>query len=111
MILALAVGGGPLLTTQAATSAVLVATLQPPNGGVSFDRFYDACLGAAVALLVASLILTVNPVAIVRRRAAPVLATLRGVLRDVARALDERDVEEAEAALLRARAVDPLLAD
>jgi uncharacterized membrane protein YgaE (UPF0421/DUF939 family) len=32
------VGGGPLLASQAAASAVLVATLQPPEGGFDFDR-------------------------------------------------------------------------
>jgi len=111
MSVALLLGGGPMLASQAATSAVLVATLQPPTGGIAFDRFYDACVGAGTAMIVASLFLTVDPQAAVRRRAAPVLATLRGVLEDIARALEDRDEAEAESALLRIRAIDPLLGD
>src|SRR4051812_3048374 len=67
MVAALIVGGGSLLATQAAISAVLVATLQPPDGGITPDRFYDALVGGAVALLVSSLVFPIDPVGVVRR--------------------------------------------
>ena len=38
------VGGGPLLASQAAASAVLVATLQPPDGAFDFTRAVDAAM-------------------------------------------------------------------
>ncbi|MBA3262473.1 MAG: FUSC family protein, partial [Thermoleophilaceae bacterium] len=54
MIAATLVGGGPLLASQAGASAVLVATLQPPDGGVDFGRALDALVGGGSALLVSS---------------------------------------------------------
>jgi uncharacterized membrane protein YgaE (UPF0421/DUF939 family) len=47
MLAATLVGGGPLLASQAGASAVLVTTLQPPDGGFDFDRFLDALVGGA----------------------------------------------------------------
>ena len=61
MSVALLLGGGPLVVSQAATSAVLVATLQPPDGGISLSRFLDALAGGASALVVATVLLPVNP--------------------------------------------------
>src|SRR4051812_29170553 len=42
MAAALLLGAGNILVNQAAVSAILVATLQPPSGGVSPNRFVDA---------------------------------------------------------------------
>ena len=47
---AIFLGSGQMLATQAAVSAALVATLQPPTDGVSFARFLDALVGGGVAL-------------------------------------------------------------
>jgi AcrR family transcriptional regulator len=71
MVAAALVGGGSLLASQAGASAVLVATLQPPDGGFDFDRAVDALTGSGVALVVSSLLLPVNPIRLVGESAAP----------------------------------------
>jgi hypothetical protein len=106
MAVAIIAGGGPLLVTQAAISASLVATLPVPDAGISGARFVDCLLGAAIALLVNALIPT-DPLRLVRRETEPILAELAGSLSDVADALEHRDRGAAQRALLRARAIDP----
>jgi hypothetical protein len=106
MIAAVVLGGGTVLVSEAAASALLVVTLQPPGSGLSGARFLDSLLGGAVALVVTSL-LPMNPAAAARRAAAPLLAELAATLDDVARALERRDVELADGALTRARALEP----
>jgi uncharacterized membrane protein YgaE (UPF0421/DUF939 family) len=106
--IALLVGRGQLLVNQAAVSAALVATLQPPSQGITFARAIDAMIGGGVALLVSGLILPVRPEAMIRRSAWPVLDELAATLEDVGAALDARDLAGAEAALARARAIDEL---
>jgi uncharacterized membrane protein YgaE (UPF0421/DUF939 family) len=110
MAAAILLGGGTLLATQAATSAVLVATLQPPSGGFSFERSVDALTGGIVALLVATVVLPVDPVRLVRRAIGPVLDGLAHALEVVAGALETRDIDAAEEALVLARATEPDLA-
>jgi Fusaric acid resistance protein-like len=105
---ALLVGQSQLLVNQAAVSAALVATLQPPNHGVTFGRFLDALAGTTVALVISGLVLPVHPARLVRRAAGPVLEELAGTLDDVAGALGARDAAAAEEALERARAIDGL---
>jgi uncharacterized membrane protein YgaE (UPF0421/DUF939 family) len=100
MVAAALVGGGPLLASQAGASAVLVATLQPPEGGVDFGRALDALVGGGVALLVSSLLLPVNPMRLLHESAGPVLDGLGGALERIAEALGERRREAADAALL-----------
>jgi uncharacterized membrane protein YccC len=106
MSLAVFVGGGALLVTQAAVSAILVVTLQPPTHGLSFTRAADALIGCGVALVLNFVIAPIDPLALVRREAAPVLRELAGVLDDIAAALERRDREQSIAALLRARDID-----
>jgi hypothetical protein len=107
MASAVLLGSGTLLITQAAASAVLVVTLQPPDdGGISFARALDAAVGGATAVLVGLLVLPVNVVRLIREAAEPVLGELAATLEDVATALEERSAEKTEAALLRARAID-----
>jgi uncharacterized membrane protein YgaE (UPF0421/DUF939 family) len=108
MTVALLLGSGPLFAQQAAVSAALVATLQPPDGGVSFARSIDALLGGGVALAVSALVLPAHPGRMVRDAAGPVLEELAAVLDDVAAALETRDRDAVEAALLRGRAIDEL---
>jgi len=110
MAAAIFLGSGQMLATQAAVSAALVATLQPPSGGFEFGRFTDALVGAGVALAVNALVLPAHPIAMARRAAAPVLEELAATLEDVAGALEHRDQELAAAALLRARTLDELSA-
>jgi uncharacterized membrane protein YccC len=107
--IALFLGSGQMLATQAAVSAALVATLQPPTHGVTFTRFLDALVGGAVALAVNAVVLPADPVAMVRRAARPVLDELAATLEDVAVATLKRDRHLAEQALLRARGIDELV--
>ena len=111
MSLALLLGSGQMFAQQAAVSAALVATLQPPDGGVSFARAVDALLGGSIALAVSALVLPANPVRMVREAAAPVLAELAAVLDDVADALERRDRDAVQAALHRGRGIDELAED
>jgi hypothetical protein len=106
MVGATLVGGGPLLASQAGVSAALVATIQPPQGGFDFDRFYDALVGGGVALIVGSLLLPVNPLKLVSERTAPLLERLADTFEDIARALSNRDGAAADAALAAVTEVD-----
>ena len=110
MTAALLLGGGPLLATQAAVSGVLVATLQPPTDGISFQRFVDALVGGGSALLVATVLLPVDPVSVVRRAMDPVLDSLARALDEVASSLEAREIELAESAMVTSRSIEPSLA-
>jgi uncharacterized membrane protein YgaE (UPF0421/DUF939 family) len=108
---AIFLGSGHMMATQAAVSAALVATLQPPTeDGVTFARFLDALVGGGVALVINGLLLPAHPVAMVRRAAKPLLAELAATLEDVAAAIVERDRGLAERSLQRARGLDELSA-
>jgi uncharacterized membrane protein YgaE (UPF0421/DUF939 family) len=105
---AIFLGSGQMLATQAAVSAALVATLQPPTEGITFARFVDALVGGGVALFINALLLPAHPEQMLRRAARPLLEELAATLEDVAVAVERRDRELAEAALHRARAIDEL---
>jgi uncharacterized membrane protein YgaE (UPF0421/DUF939 family) len=105
---AIFLGSGQMLATQAAVSAALVATLQPPTDGVSFARFLDALVGGGVALVINALVLPARPLDLMRRASAPLLEELSAVLDDIAVAVERREYELAVAALERAREVDEL---
>ena len=107
---AIFLGSGQMLATQAAVSAALVATLQPPTDGVSFARFLDALVGGGVALVINALVLPARPLDLMRRASEPLLAELAAVLEDVAVAVERRDQELAVASLERAAAIDELAA-
>lgn len=106
--LAMLIGSGPLIT-QAASSAVLVATLTPPQGGLVFTRFIDALVGGGIAFGVHALLLPLNPLRHVRRTAHGVLESLADSLGVVAAALADRDAEAAGDVLQRLRASEPML--
>jgi len=107
---AIFLGSGQMLATQAAVSAALVATLQPPTDGVSFARFLDALVGGGVALVINALVLPARPLDLMRRASEPLLAELASVLEDVAVAVERRDRDLAVESLKRARGVDELAA-
>ena len=107
--LALFFGSGQMMANQAAVSAALVATIQPPTHGVTFARFLDALTGGAVALVVSGLVLPMDPLRTIRRAARPVIDELAGTLEDVAEAIVERERKLAERALVRARDIDDLV--
>ena len=102
MVAAVAVGGSVVLVSEAAVSALLVVTIQPPSSGLSGARFLDSLLGGLIALAITSL-LPRNPVSAARRAAALPLAQLAATLEDIAQALDRADQDVAERALARAR--------
>jgi uncharacterized membrane protein YgaE (UPF0421/DUF939 family) len=108
MLAATLVGGGPLLASQAGVSAVLVATLQPPDGGFDFNRSIDALVGGGVALLVGTLVLPVNPLRLVRESTDPLLERLVDTLEEISEALRSRDAAAAEVALAAVARVDTL---
>lgn len=103
---AVTLNGSPLLATQAAISAILVATIEPPTTGLVPHRFFHALIGGAIAVLVSQVLLPIDPLRVVRRAAGPVFRGLSDALARTARALASGDVREAEAALLEARAMD-----
>ena len=98
-------GGGTILVNQAAVSAILVVVLQPTDTVFSPDRFLDALVGGAVALLV-NYLFPMNPERLVERAAAPVFEELVAVLEKISAALKSGDTESAETALIRAREMD-----
>jgi len=105
---AIFLGSGQMLATQAAVSAALVATLQPPTDGVTFARFLDALVGGGVALTINALVLPARPLDLMQHASAPLLEELAAVLDDVAVAVERRDQALAVASLERARALDEL---
>jgi uncharacterized membrane protein YgaE (UPF0421/DUF939 family) len=107
MLAATLVGGGTLLASQAGASAVLVATLQPPEG-FDFDRALDALVGSSTALVVGALLLPVDPVRLVREGFGPMLDRLGATLEKIAGALEDRDEREAERSLVAVSRLDPI---
>lgn len=107
MAVAVFLGSGQVLANQAAVSAVLVATVSQSNE-LDASRFVDALVGGAVGLLVHALVLPADPIKMVRREADPALDELALTLEHVAEAIEKRDHELAERALVRARGLDAL---
>jgi uncharacterized membrane protein YgaE (UPF0421/DUF939 family) len=105
MATAVFVGGGPILITQAAVSAILVVTLQPPTQGIYWGRVIDAFTGGLIALVV-SIVLPVDPLALARRTVRPLLSELASALDEIADALATRDATACEEALAHARTLD-----
>jgi uncharacterized membrane protein YgaE (UPF0421/DUF939 family) len=105
MAAAVALGGGAILVSEAAVSALLVVTVQPPGSGLSGARFLDSLLGGALALVITAL-LPANPAARTRAAAAPLLDELAGTLDEVALALEHGDAALADRAMMHARALD-----
>ena len=101
MSVAVLLGAGLLIVTQAGVQSVVVMTLlaQP---GAAFSRWLDAVLGGAIALLAA----TIAPAAPLRRprqQAAKVVTEIALILGETALALRECNSELAGATLERAR--------
>jgi uncharacterized membrane protein YgaE (UPF0421/DUF939 family) len=103
MLAAILLGAGQLFLTEAAVSATLVVTLTPSNEAYAPTRLIDAVVGGAVALLFSQILFPVHPLRVVREATERVLRELGETLHDVASALERRDDEAAEEALLRAR--------
>ncbi|MGY3552002.1 uncharacterized membrane protein YgaE (UPF0421/DUF939 family) [Williamsia sp. R60] len=106
MVVAIVLDRGPLVPIQAASSAVLVATLLPPGGADGFHRVIDAFIGGVVAIVVVAVVPT-HPVLRARRDAAGVLTTVSDVLADVAEGLRRMDRDLLLEALEEARGTQP----
>lgn len=101
MVSAVLLGGSRLVVGQAATSAVLVATLEVPTE-FHFARPADALVGGAVAVAV-HLLLPIDPVRLARRHARPLLDRFAAALDDVADALAAADHDLGVEALVTLR--------
>src|SRR5207247_4559894 len=110
MMAALLLGAGAILVNQAAVSAILIATIQPPSNGLSPDRFIDALIGGAVALLVGQVLFPRDPIRAMAKAARPVLQDLALALRAAADAMRDGEVVRAQRALEIVRAGDDDLA-
>lgn len=108
MVAAVLLDGGPLIATQAGSSAVLVATLLPPGGSGGLERCIDALVGGAIGVLVIAL-LPADPAAPVRKAANALLDELATILRGISAAASAGDVDRAEELLERARGAEPLV--
>jgi uncharacterized membrane protein YgaE (UPF0421/DUF939 family) len=106
MSAAVILGGGPLLVTEAAVSAILLVVLEPTSAGLAGSRVIEALVGGGVALGVSALAFPPDPVLLVRRSAQGVFSSLGRTLEEVRTALSERDSALADAALRSARDVD-----
>jgi uncharacterized membrane protein YgaE (UPF0421/DUF939 family) len=109
MSAAVVLGGQSLVVTQAAVSAIFITTVTVAHNA-PFDRFFDALIGGAVALVVNLVLFPLEPVRLAQRAARPLLEELAAVLDDVAGALVARDHDTAMDALVRARGLDGRMA-
>lgn len=108
MSAAVLLDGGQLLVIQAATSSVLVATIVTPDGSLGgADRFRDTLVGGGVGMLVALVLLPLNPLAVAQRAVVPVTDGLSAGLGAVAAALRAHDIDAGLAALTATRALEP----
>jgi uncharacterized membrane protein YgaE (UPF0421/DUF939 family) len=104
MSVSLLLNGSQVLINQAAVSALLIMTL--PGQGAEIDRFLDACVGGAVAIVFGLLFSFHEPFAAVEEARRDALADLAATLESIATALASRELPAAEAALAGARKLD-----
>jgi uncharacterized membrane protein YgaE (UPF0421/DUF939 family) len=108
MVAAVVLGGGELLVTESAVSAILVASLAPSTAGA---RLLEVLVGGGVALAVHSLVFPPDPLLGVSRATGAMFGGLGSVLRDAAAALAAGDVRRAEAAQQAAEGLEGRLED
>ncbi len=102
MSLAVLLGGGQLLMMQAGIQGAILTTLVAGEGQ-ALNRWLDAVVGGAVALLVAMVAPVRSTTERPRQRATAIVGHLAEVLTDTAQALRSRDLPRARTALRRAR--------
>jgi uncharacterized membrane protein YgaE (UPF0421/DUF939 family) len=106
MSAAVLLGGGPVLVTEAAVSAILLVVLEPTTSGLAGSRVMEALVGGGFALVVSALAFPPDPLLLVRRSVQGVFGSLGATLEEIATALAGRDTARAESALRSARAID-----
>jgi uncharacterized membrane protein YgaE (UPF0421/DUF939 family) len=99
MIVALAIGAsflgeGMMFANQAAASAILVIALH--RQGTGAERALDAVVGAAVAIVIGTVMFPANPLRMIRDAESDVLRAMASAVREVLRALREKDPKSAE---------------
>jgi uncharacterized membrane protein YgaE (UPF0421/DUF939 family) len=110
MSIAVLLGGGEILVSEAAVSAILLVALDPSSGaGFSPNRIFEALIGGAVAFAVGALLFPPDPVLHVGRAAQAVFGELGRALERLASALASGDTARAERARVQARALDRLV--
>ncbi|PWR11448.1 hypothetical protein DKT68_05770 [Micromonospora acroterricola] len=102
----LVAGRGGALVGQAGGTAVLIATLAPMERGLELPRIFDAVVGGMVGLVVVALLVPINPLRVLDRAVAPIIAVLCDQLAALAKALRERDADGALRVLDRIRAAE-----
>jgi uncharacterized membrane protein YgaE (UPF0421/DUF939 family) len=107
MLAAVILGGGELLVTESAVSAILVSTLS----ATPQVRLVEVLIGGGVALTVHTLVFPPEPVFGVARATNTVFSELGAILRDAAAGLGAGDARPAEAAVQGAERVESELAD
>src|SRR4051812_39258518 len=107
MATATLLGGGELLTGEAAVSAILIVSLDPgATQHFTANRILEGVIGGAVALAISSLLFPADPRVAVDRAAQAVFSGLGGALERLASALDASDASAAAVALDETRALD-----
>ena len=107
MLAAIILGGSELLVTEAAVSAILVATLS----STPEVRLLEVLIGGGVAMAVHALVFPPDPRVAVARAASAASSELGTVLRDGAAALAALDVREAESASHAAESLERRIAE
>jgi uncharacterized membrane protein YgaE (UPF0421/DUF939 family) len=106
MGVAVVVGGGPTLVTEAAVSAILLVLIEPTGSGFPPTRVLEALIGGGVALGISAVAFPQDPVLLVGRSVQAIFGELGEALGRVADALDRHDPAQAEAALAAVRNLD-----
>jgi len=107
MLAAVVLGGSELLVTEAAVSAILVATLS----STPEVRLLEVLIGGGVALAAHTLVFPPDPRVGVARAASAAFSELGAVLRDGAAALAAVDMREAESASYAAESLEARVAE
>ncbi|MDH2456411.1 FUSC family protein [Corynebacterium bovis] len=102
ILLAVFVDKGAMVPTQAAGSAVLVATLIPPGTAGNLSRMVDALIGGVIGLIVMAVVPS-SPLRAARREVSSLISKAALVLDDVAEGIEDRDATLIREALETAR--------
>jgi uncharacterized membrane protein YgaE (UPF0421/DUF939 family) len=103
--------GGELFVTEAAVSAILIATLDPRKTGLDPGRALEALVGGGMALASNFILFPQNPILRANRAGQHVFGKLGEALQGVEAALREGDVERAERTLFHARELDSFVGE
>jgi CRP-like cAMP-binding protein len=109
MAVARLLGGPRLVVVQAAAGAIL--TVAAAGGEAGVHRLVDGAIGAGVALLFSQVLLSPEPVALVRRAATQALSRTAEALALAAEAVERRDDDLVDRALQLLREVRDSLAE